>query len=103
MSAFKDAVANDVTSVFLNVNEFADVHEVQGIRVHCVIDEDLVREADASLEGVFINALTIYLREGDIDTPVEGSILSVDGSMHLVRSVSNEGGMLVIVAEANEQ
>lgn len=103
MSAFKYVVANDVTSVFLNIDEFADVHEVQGMRVRCVIDQNVVREADASLEGVFINALTIYLREGDIDTPVEGAILSVDGSMHLVRSVSCESGMLVIVAEANEQ
>ena len=103
MSAFKDAVANDVMAVFLNEDEFADVHEVNGERVSCVIDKDMVQEADASLEGVFINALTIYLREGDIDTPVEGSILSVDDSMHLVRSVSVEDGMLVIVAEANEQ
>lgn len=103
MSAFKDAVANDVMAVFLNEDEFADVHEVNGERVSCVIDKNLMQEADASLEGVFVNALTVYLREGDIDTPVEGAILSVDGSMHLVRGVSVEDGMLVIVAEANEQ
>lgn len=103
MSAFKDAVAKDVTDVFLNIDEFADVHDLNGDRVKCVIDTDIVQGAEASLEGVFTNALTIYVREGDIATPVEGAVLSLDGSMHLVRSVSVEGGMLVIVAEANEQ
>lgn len=103
MSAFKDAVANDVMAVFLNEDEFADVHEINGERVSCVIDTDLTNGAGANLEGVFVNTLNVYVREGDIDTPVEGAILSVDGSMHLVRSVSVENGMLVIAAEANEQ
>ena len=103
MSAFKDAVAKDVMAVFLNEDEFADVHEVQGERVSCVIDTDVTQGAASSLEGVFVNTVTVYVRVGDISTPVEGSVLSVDGSMHLVRSVSVEDGMLVIVAEANEQ
>lgn len=102
MSAFKDAVAKDVTDVFLNVDEFADIHEINDERVACVIATDMVKEAADGLEGVFINAKTIHLREGDIETPVEGATLFVDGLMHLVRSVSVEGGMLVIVAEANE-
>jgi len=38
-----------------------------------------------------------------IETPVEGAPLNVDGSLHLVKSVSNEGGVLVIVTEANDQ
>lgn len=102
MSAFKDAIAKDVTDVFLNVDEFADVHEINGERVACVIDTSVVKEAADGLEGVFINAKTIYVRVGDIATPVEGATLYVDGSMHLVRSVSVEDGMLVIVCEANE-
>ena len=38
-----------------------------------------------------------------IETPVEGELLNIDGALHLVKSVSNEGGVLVIVTEANEQ
>lgn len=102
MSAFKDAIAREVDSVFLNADEFADVHDINGTRVKCIIDKDIVQEAEASLEGVFVNALTLYIRVGDIKTPAEGATLYVDGKMHLVRNVSVEDGMLVIVAEVNE-
>lgn len=107
MSAFKDAVATDVDAVFLNADEFADFHDIDGETVRCMIDKNIINETSDTqaypLEGVFVNTLTIYVRTGDILTPVEGQILSVDDSMHIVRSVSEEMGMLVIVAEANEQ
>lgn len=105
MSAFKDAVAADVISTFINLDEFADLHEIAGtVDVPCILDK-IITQSNGSdaLMGVFVNQLTIYVKVGDIETPVEGQILSVDGSMHLVRSVSLEDGILVVVAEANEQ
>lgn len=107
MSAFKDAIAADVRNVFLNADEFSDYHDIDGERVLCQIDRNVIGEANGTmahpLEGVFVNTLTIYVGSDAIEKPVEGQILSVDGSMHGVRSVSDEMGMLVIVAEANEQ
>ena len=105
---FKDAVAADTHSVFLNMKEFADVHEIDGERIKCIIDKDLTKELSTtihnSIEGVFLNALTIYVASDALPyRPVEGEALSVDGSLHLVRNVSDEDGVLVIVAEANEQ
>ena len=35
--------------------------------------------------------------------PKEGATLRLDGSMRIVRSVSEEGGMFVITAESNEK
>lgn len=103
MSVFKDAAASDIKRVFLNADEFSDYHDIDGERVLCQIDKNVTKGAAASLEGVFINSLTIYVSSEDIEKPVEGQILSVDGSMHSVRSVSDEMGVLVIVAEVNEQ
>lgn len=104
MSAFKDAVAKDVGSVFLNQDEFADWHDIGGERVKCLIDTDVTGEAKAELEGVFINALRIYVASCDlVRRPIEGEHLSVDGSLHFVRRVSDEMGVLVITCEANEQ
>lgn len=107
MIDFKAMVAHDVNAVFLNHGEFAEMHRLNDDLVECVIDELLTKEAADTLtnpmEGIFLNAITVYVKTGDIQKPVEGEVLMIDGRMHLVKSVSDEMGMLVIVAEANEQ
>lgn len=108
MSAFKDAVSRDIGAVFLNIEEFADKHVLNGQDVTCLVDKDLTNEANKTasnpLEGVFLNTITIYVKCGDIATqPVEGEILRLDGERYFVRSVSVEMGVLVIVAEVNNQ
>lgn len=109
MSAFKDAVAADVKNVFINIDEFAEEHDINGLIVKCVIDKNITagNSFDTSgnpLEGVFTNTLTIYVASRDVPVfPVEGELLRVDGSLHIVRKVSNEMGVLEIVAEASGQ
>lgn len=107
MSRFKAAVLNDNKTVFLNLKEFGEWHTLNDKRVQCAIDKNLTQDLEgrgtANIVGVFVNIFTIYVDSSDMPTPVEGELLSVDGSLHLVKSVSEEGGMLVIVAEANEQ
>ena len=108
MSRFKAAVQNDIKAVFLNREEYGEWHTLNGEVIQCVIDKNLTQDLGDSrgtsqIVGVFTNMRTIYVDSSDMPMPVEGEILRVDGSLHLVKSVSEEGGMLVIVAEANEQ
>lgn len=108
MSAFKDAISNDVKAVFINLDEFADKHDLNGCEVACIVDKDLttgVNDTIANpLEGVFLNTITIYVDAKDLERkPVEGEILRLDKERYIVRSVSVEEGILVIVAEVNEQ
>lgn len=109
MSAFKDAVAADVKNVFINLDEFAEPHDINGETVDCVMDKNITagNPLDTTgnpLEGVFANTLTIYVATKDLPAaPVEGELLRVDGSLHIVRNVSDEMGVLVITAEASEQ
>ncbi len=105
MSAFKEAIAKDVKGVFINLDEFADKHFINGDSVPCIVDKDVTKEKGGiTYEGVFINAITIYVAESDIERrPVEGEILDLDGVNHIVRNVSSEEGVLVILAEVNEQ
>lgn len=104
MSRFKDAIANDVKSVFINCDEFGDVHTVNGERVPCVVDTDVTAGADKSLEGVFVNAVTLYIAVSDIEErPVEGEILVLDERIYLVKKVSDESEMLVITLEVHDQ
>ena len=107
MSRFKVAVQNDIKAVFLNLEEYGEWHTLNGAKIQCVIDKNVTQDLEGrgteSIIGVFTNLRTIYVDSSDMPTPVEGEILSVDGSLHLVKSVSEEDGMLVIIAEANEQ
>ena len=107
MMDFKSMLAFDINEVFLCGNEFAEMHRINDDLVECVIDELLTKESADTLtnpmEGVFLNGITIYVRTEDIRKPVEGEVIMIDGQMHLVRRVSEEMGLLTIVAEANEQ
>lgn len=107
MSSFKNAIKKDVLSVFINIDEFADVHSVNGEDVLCIIDKDVTAGLDGreiNFEGVFVNTLTIYVSSAEIASrPVEGQILDLDGETYIVRNVSDEDGILVIIAEVNAQ
>lgn len=104
MSWFKDLVQNDIEDVFLNLDEFAETHNINGDTVRCILDK-VINEAhgEDAFVGVFVNQLTLYVKTGDILTPEEGDLLRVDGSNHIVKSVNEEMGVLVIVADANNQ
>lgn len=107
MSAFKDTVRKDVKTTFINFDEFASWHNLNGKDVLCIIDKDITSEMEArnrDIEGVFLNTLTIYVEDVDLKPrPVQGELLKVDRSFHLVKSVSDEDGVLAIVCVENEQ
>lgn len=107
MSNFKNVVQNDVKKTFINLGEFADTHSLNGVSVSCIIDKDVTQETAArnrDLEGVFLNTVTVYVAAVDLPArPVEGELLKIDGSFHLVQSVSDEEGVYAIVCVENQQ
>ena len=40
MSAFKDMVEADIVNVFLNLDELAEIHNLDGVECACVISSD---------------------------------------------------------------
>lgn len=103
MSAFKDAVQADVKNIFLNIDEFAEEHDIDGETVLCIIDSDVMQGAPVTLEGVFVNSKNVYFASGDIVAPVEGEMMRIDGSFHIVQRVSDEDGVLVVTVTENDQ
>lgn len=107
MSAFKDAVKKDVKTVFINSDEFAERHTIDGESVLCIVDKDITAGRDGrevNFEGVFLNTLTIYVSTANIENrPVEGQYIDFDGETYHVLNVSDEDGILVIIVEVNAQ
>lgn len=104
---FKDCIAADLHGVFLNENEFAELHTVDGKPMRVLIDDDALLERDAARGGVHTDGLyktrrLLYLSRADYGgRPAPGKALNLDGRVWRVAEASEAAGMLSIELEAN--
>lgn len=104
---FKDCIAADLHGVFLNKNEFAELHTVDGKPMRVLIDDDALLERDAARGGVHTDGLyktrrLLYLSRADYGgRPAPGKALNLDGRVWRVAEASEAAGMLTIELEAN--
>lgn len=104
MSAFKDMVEADISSVFLNPDEFGETHNLNGANCICVIASDITEERKASLaggkrtpEGLHGDYLTICVKSSDLpEVPAQGTSFKVDGKRYTVDACTEDMGMLSI-------
>lgn len=108
MSRFKDAVAKDIKAVFINADEFAETHNINGVDVVCVVDTDIMQERNSNsysefAEGVYQHQAMIFVSAADLpERPVKGEIFRLDGELYLVAECAENDGMLEITIEAND-
>ena len=104
---FKDCIAADIHQVFLNPEEFAEVHTVDGKPMRVLIDDDALLERDAARGGVHTDGLyktrrLLYLSRADYGgRPAPGKALNLDGRIWYVVQAEDAAGMLTIELEAN--
>ena len=83
--SFKDCVAADIHGVFLNTQEFADTHTIDGRKMDAVVDDDALLERDAARGGVHTDGTyrtrrLLYVDKTDYGgRPMSGKILNLDG------------------------
>lgn len=102
MSEFKDMVARDVHTTFLNVDEFSDTHTVNGVEMAVQIDnnEQINREKRQSPEGTFRNQKLIYVSAADYGPlPRQGSAINLDGRTYKVVDAISEDGIYSLTIE----
>ena len=103
---FKDIVKADVHNVFLDLEEFADTHTVNGAEMPVLIDnnEQIEREKrnNQNMDGIFTNQRLIYVAASDFGPqPKQGSILTLDKRTFRVVDAIDEDGVYSITLEAN--
>ena len=106
MSTFKDIIANDIHQPFLNVDEFSDLHVLNGVEMPVQMDdiEQIEREKrfNQHMDGVYTNQRLIYVAASDYGPlPKQGSLLTMDGRKFRVVDAIDEGGVYSITLEAN--
>ncbi len=112
MSTFKDQVEKDNANVFLNLEEFGETHELNGIPCTCILQGDTVQQTLSIGDGINKTYPTIYgaditvnVKKADLEgeIPVYGQLFHMDDDTYLVESVKEDMGMLTIGLVANDR
>lgn len=106
MAGFKDCLNCDMT-VFFNDNEFAEVHDIDGLSVLAIVDSDILKTRTSrkaeEYDGVYAAEVAVYVKAIDLPVrPVYGQAIRLDGKLYTVVECSEEMGVLEIVLGANE-
>lgn len=113
---FKELVAQDNVTVFINFDEFGEMRSIDGEELCIVEDKDLINERprvhsssgqDMFAEGVFRSIITFFVRLEDLGyMPEEGQDMRY-GEVgkreypYFVTNVSEAMGILEVTIEAN--
>ena len=111
MSGFKDMVAGDIEKVFLNPDEFAEEHNLNGTKCKCILQDVSVAEdlsideqMSQSYQGLYGSRLLVNCKTADLpEVPVTDQSFHVDGKLYIVESCANDMGMLTIQMIANDR
>ncbi len=104
MSIFKEMVKNDTDNVIFNLDEIADLHELDGRQIPVIFDEvtlEKMKSQPKYADGYNTATRLILVRPADLPgKPAEGAHLTLDGKTYLVKGVT---GRLIwrIALEAN--
>lgn len=108
---FKEQIASDNKTVFMNLDEFAETHLINGVEMPCLIDnnEFIDREKryryNHSLysDGLLIKQLLIYVKAEDFGPlPMIGRALTFDKKTYIIVDTINEDGIYSLCLEANK-
>lgn len=108
MKTFKDYIQRDNAEVFLNANEFADTHNLNGTQCtaivqRVVINDDLTASDTEYSYGAFGFGAVINVKKDDLKrVPKFGTVWEVDGKLGEVLNVADDEGLLTITWRAND-
>lgn len=104
-TSFKDQIQKDIDSVFLNSDEFSDIHTVNGKSMTIQIDENEVMDRQIRFNqntDVYKKQKLIYVSEQQFGPlPSIGSLFKLDGKIYRVVDAASEYGIHSITIEAN--
>ena len=106
---FKEDIRSDVTDTFLGMDEFADMHRINGTEVPAVVDKLVLsprgkRLRDSHEDGYYRKGVQLCVEAGSIGSlPAVGGLLLLDGRKYMVKEAADEDGLYRIVLEVMRQ
>ena len=101
--SFKEQIQKDLDAVFFNLDEFAELHRVEGKQIAVVVDDDqLDNLKKGQILGLVEADMLLMGREADFPVSLEpGRLLNVDGREMLVAKSGKDMGMVEVALRQN--
>lgn len=104
---FKDIMRRDIDEVFLNPEEFADTHNVDGTPMTAMVDEneniEREKKMKSNMDGIYARQILLYVKASEFGSlPAQGRLLRLDGKAYTVVDAVDECGVYTITLEANK-
>ena len=108
--SFKDTIKNDIKEVFLNSDEFSDLHtfviDNDVIKINAQVDSNELIKRDTQSErnkyadGFYKNQVIVYVNSEEFGKkPKQGAEIKMDGKKFIVIEVADEYGIYSITLE----
>lgn len=83
--SLKGEIINDIDNVFLNFDDFAEEHIIEGKKVLCIYDEETLKTRQGSAEiGVDESTLLLFAKVEDLPKRKKGGLLNVDHKEYMI-------------------
>ena len=104
--SFRDQIKQDLSDVFLNLDEFADLHRIEGKEAPVVIDSDIMAKlskiGDNRIHGMDEADMVIMGKASDLPENLDpGRLLNLDGREVIVVTTTSEMGLVQIAVRQN--
>ena len=97
MSAFRDMVRTDRDFVFLNLDEFGEIHMIEGCPAKAVIDDPILGKSAMDAIGLAECDIIVFAKVEELPcVRTEGESLNVDGREFTVQSWREDFGIAEI-------
>lgn len=107
VSTFKELLAADISNVFLNLDEFAEIRLINGKKIAVMVDDNELLDRDkatalgAQLAGTYKARRLIYVSKEEFGPrPAQDALLTMGTKEYRVKSCTEETGILAIELEA---
>ena len=101
--SFKEQILKDLDAVFFNLDEFAELHRVEGAKIAVVVDNDQLNKLNkGQILGPVEADMLLMGRESDFPRDLEpGRLLNVDGREMLVANSGKDMGLVEVALRQN--
>lgn len=107
MKSFKDQLEKDFDNTFFNLDEFAELHTIDGSEIPVVVDNETLLSLNmgktVESDGIFTDSIIIFVQRKYLDyEPVIGQVIEFDGVAYPIDNVLSDTGGYTIILRGNE-
>ena len=107
MISFEEQMEKDFDDTFFNLEEFAELHMIDGKEIPVVKDSETLMQLNlgktAHSDGIFTDSIVLFVQKKHMEyEPVIGQIMEFDGVTYPIDNVLSDTGGYTIILRGNE-